>query len=397
MYKRLTTILFTCLTALTLSAQTLSEQSVISLMTCTPGRPLYLHFGHSALRVYDSAFSGADGTSGPIDWVFNYGIFSFDTEHFYTKFTRGETDYMLAMQDTYYFVASSNADGRDVFEQQLNLTLPERQQILDALIENYRPENRVYRYNFVFDNCATRPLRLIEKALPDFHVSTDTLDQTWRDQITYYAGKWSWGEFGINLAFGRLADKRMTVAESLFLPENLMNYMQTSGLVGESHIGTFTPRDGSFWTSPYLLLIVLGLLILGVTVLDIRRKKQTYVLDAVLYLTYALIGCIITFLMFFSTHPFVTENANWLILNPLWFIPFVLCFWKRGRKIHAKLMPAFCMFVVVEFILAISSGQTFHWLLALPLVHSARLLWLYICFYATRRIAGNKKDKKVRG
>ena len=244
-----------------------------------------------------------------------------------------------------------------------------------------------HRYSFFFDNCATRPLRLIEKALPDFRVSTDTLDQTWRDQITYYAGKWTWGEFSINMAFGRLADKRMTVAESLFLPENLMNYMQQSGLVGESHIGTFTPRDGSFWTSPYLLLIVLCLLILGVTVLDLRRKKQTYVLDAVLYLTYALIGCIITFLMFFSTHPFVTENANWLILNPLWLIPFALCFWKRGRKIHARLMPAFCMFVVVEFILAISSGQTFHWILILPLAHAARLLGLYIYFYARKRHA----------
>ena len=387
MYKRLTTIVFACLMALTLTAQTLSEQSVVSLMTCTPGRPLYLHFGHSALRVQDPDFHGADGISGPIDWTFNYGIFSFDTEHFYVKFTRGETDYMLAMQETGYFVSSSQADGRDVFEQELNLTLAERQQILDALIENYRPENRVYRYNFVFDNCATRPLRLIEKALPDFHVSTDTLEATWRDQITYYSGKWTWGEFGINLVFGRLADKKMTVAESLFLPENLMNYIQASGLVGRSHIGTFVPRDGTFMGSPYLVLIVLCLLIVCVTIWDFRRKKQCYVMDATLYLLYTLVGCILTFLMFFSTHPFVTENANWLILNPLWIVPFVLCLWRGGRKIHAKLMPAFCLFVFAEFIMAISSGQTFHWILVLPLVHAARLLCLYIHFYAKKKHA----------
>lgn len=387
MYKRLTTIVFACLIALTTTAQTLSEQSVVSLMTCTPGKPLYLHFGHSALRVQDPAFTGADGRVGPIDWTFNYGIFSFDTEHFYAKFTRGETDYMLALQETGYFVASSEADGRDVFEQELRLTRDERQQILDALIENYRPENRVYRYNFVFDNCATRPLKLIEKALPAFQVSTDTLDATWREQITYYAGKWTWGEFGINMVFGRLADKRMTVAESLFLPENLMNYMQSSGYVGASHIGTFTPRDGTFLTSPYLVLMALCLLIIAVTVADIRRKKQSYVVDAGLYLVYALIGCIITFLMFFSTHPFVTENANWLILNPVWLIPFVLCLWKNGRKIHIKLMPALCLFVVVEFVLAISSGQTFHWILVLPLVHAARMIWLYLHFYAKKRHA----------
>ena len=387
MFKRLSIIVFACVLTLTLSAQTLSEQSSVSLLTCTPGRPLYLHFGHSALRVQDPAFMGADSVCEPVDLTFNYGIFSFDTEHFYIKFTRGETDYMLAMQPTSYFFASSQAEGREVFEQVLQLTLAERQQIMDALIENYKPENRVYRYNFVFDNCATRPLRLIEAALPSFQIATDTLQDTWRDQITYYAGKWSWGEFGINLAFGRLADKQMTVEESLFLPENLMNYMQTTGIVGASRIGKFTPRDGTFMTSPYLVLIVLCCLILGVTIWDIRRKKQCYVLDATLYIFYALLGMVLTFLMFFSTHPFVTENANWLILNPLWLFPFVLCLWKQGRKIHTKLMPAFCLFVFVEFVMVISSGQTFHWMLVLPLVHAARLLWLYIRFYAKKKHA----------
>ena len=387
MYKRLTVILLACILVLPLCAQTLSEQSVVSLMTCTPGKPLYLHFGHSALRVQDPAFLGADSTVSAIDWTFNYGIFSFDTEHFYTKFVRGETDYMLALQPTNYFIATSSEEERTVFEQQLRLTRDERQQILDALIENYKPENRVYRYNFVFDNCATRPMRLIEAALPAFHVSTDTINDTWRDQISYYAGKYTWGEFGINLVFGRLADKRMTVAESLFLPENLMNYIQQSGIVGEYHIGTFTPRNGNFFTSPYLVLIVLCLLIIAVTAWDLRRKKQAYLLDAALYLLYTLLGCIITFLMFFSTHPFVTENANWLLVNPLWLLPFVLCMWKGGRKIHTRLMPAICLFVVVEFILAVSSGQTFHFFLMVPLLHALRLICLYIHFYAKNRHA----------
>ena len=71
MYKRFFSILSTSLLSLTLSAQTLSEQSVVSLMTCTPGVPLYLHFGHSALRVCDPAFTNADGHQMPIDWTFN--------------------------------------------------------------------------------------------------------------------------------------------------------------------------------------------------------------------------------------------------------------------------------------------------------------------------------------
>lgn len=363
--------------AVPVSAQTLSEQSVVSLLTCTPGRPLYLHFGHAALRVQDPAFLSVDSVVSDVDWTFNYGIFSFDTEHFYVKFTRGETDYELALQPTDYFIRSSQAEGREVFEQELLLTLEERQQILDALIENYKPENRVYRYNFVFDNCATRPLRLIEKALPGFVVPEVLLDDTWRDQITYYAGRWSWGEFGINLAFGRQADERMTLAESLFLPENLMNFMETNGPVGASRIGKFTPRDGQFLTSPCLVISLICLLLLVLTVYDVKRGRQTFALDAVLYALYVLIGLILTFLMFFSTHPFVTENANWLLLNPLWLFPLVLCCWPKGRELHRRIAPAIVLFVLVEFILARCSGQTFHLSLLLPLTHALRLIILY--------------------
>ena len=35
------------------SAQRLSDQARISLLTCTPGEELYARYGHTALRVYD--------------------------------------------------------------------------------------------------------------------------------------------------------------------------------------------------------------------------------------------------------------------------------------------------------------------------------------------------------
>ena len=47
--------------------------------------------------------------------------------------------------------------GRDVWQQTLNLTEEEKERLIALLTENYRPENRVYRYNFFYDNCATRP------------------------------------------------------------------------------------------------------------------------------------------------------------------------------------------------------------------------------------------------
>lgn len=386
MRKLFITIYLLLVSILSIQAQTLSEQSSISLMTCTPGRPLYLHFGHAALRVQDPAFLGADSVVAPIDWTFNYGLFSFSTDHFYWKFAKGETDYQLGLQFTPYFIEDSKADGRTVYEQELRLTLNERQMIFDALVENYKPENREYRYNFVFDNCATRPMRLIEAALPTFEVSTDTIADTWRKQITYYAGKWSWGEFGINLVFGRQADQRMTVAESLFLPENLMNYMATSGLVGRNHIGKFTPRDASFWTSPYLMLIVIALLMILLGSYEIKHRKLCFTVDALLYTVYTVIGLIICFLMFASTHPLVGENANILVFNPLCILLLIACLTVKGRRLithHGIYLTAYVLISLI-FTLAIW-GQTFHFLWLLPIMQTVR----YACTYYIMRARNN--------
>ena len=135
----------------------LSDSAVISLMTCTPGDEVYSKYGHSAVRVNDPARG--------FDVTFNYGIFNFQTEHFYAKFVRGETWYQLGIQTTPYFILDSKETGRDTYEQVLNLSQSEKQALFDALEENSRPENMYYLYNFVFDNCATRPFFLLQKSM----------------------------------------------------------------------------------------------------------------------------------------------------------------------------------------------------------------------------------------
>ncbi|MEO6893911.1 MAG: DUF4105 domain-containing protein, partial [Ginsengibacter sp.] len=50
----------------------------ISLLTATPGEELYSTFGHSALRITDTARN--------TDIVYNYGTFNFEEPNFYLKF-----------------------------------------------------------------------------------------------------------------------------------------------------------------------------------------------------------------------------------------------------------------------------------------------------------------------
>lgn len=49
-------------------------------------------------------------------------------------------------------------------EQELNLSAEEKRQLYDALYINALPQNRGgYRYNYFYDNCATRPRDMVEK------------------------------------------------------------------------------------------------------------------------------------------------------------------------------------------------------------------------------------------
>ncbi len=132
----------------------LTEWSDVSVITILPGDPLYSSFGHTAIRVRDD--------SADIDVGYNYGTFDFDEEGFYVKFLRGKLDYYLDRNRFDDVLYAYRMEERPVLEQRLNFTLEERQELFDRLETNYLPENRAYRYEFLYDNCSTRPRDVIE-------------------------------------------------------------------------------------------------------------------------------------------------------------------------------------------------------------------------------------------
>ena len=153
--------LFFSLSVVTMQAQgpkrVIPDSIRISLLTCASGEEIYSLFGHTAIR-YENYTRG-------IDAVFNYGIFNFNAPNFILRFALGETDYQLGVTDYERFAAEYYYLERDVWQQELNLTVQEKGKLVMLLEENYRPENRIYRYNFFYDNCATRPRDLIEKSI----------------------------------------------------------------------------------------------------------------------------------------------------------------------------------------------------------------------------------------
>lgn len=299
----------------------------ISLLTCSPGDELYSAFGHTAIRANDM--------------VFNYGMFNFNTEGFYIKFVSGQTDYELGVEMMDGFERQYERRNRSVIEQKLNLTNEEKAALFNALIENTRPENKTYRYNFVFDNCATRPRVKIEECLKGaikYDVKEES--ESYRKLIEKYVGEDSWIKFGIDILIGAEADKTASFFDRLFLPDELMNAFATARRDNGERLVTETKEivsqdkdeddDEDNGVTP-LAVAVIAMSIISIASLLFPRKLKA--LDFVLFLATGLLGVVVTYLCFFSLHPLVGENYNLLWLNPLHLIIPLTIFIKKARKI----------------------------------------------------------------
>lgn len=120
----------------------------ISLLTCGPGdEEVYEVFGHTAVRVIDSV--------AHTDEVYNYGTFAYGPD-FELQFMKGKLLYYLNVEPFNAFMAEYIRANRSVEEQVLVLDWKQKEHIRYFLDWNAEPENKNYKYDFFFDNCATR-------------------------------------------------------------------------------------------------------------------------------------------------------------------------------------------------------------------------------------------------
>lgn len=129
----------------------------IYLLTCSPHQEVYSLYGHSAMRV-ENRQTGED-------IAVNYGMFNFDKPFFVLRFVFGLTDYEMGVCPFEAFKREYMYHGSSVVQQELNLTASEKLRVLAALNKNWLPENRVYRYNYFYDNCTTRVRDIVESCV----------------------------------------------------------------------------------------------------------------------------------------------------------------------------------------------------------------------------------------
>jgi hypothetical protein len=325
----------------------------ISLLTCQPHDEVYSLYGHTAIRYHDFH------KKSKVDAAFNYGVFNFHAPHFVARFVFGLTDYELGAFPYHLFQAEYRHFGSMVTEQVLNLTAQEKYQLRQALSENLRPENCVYRYNYFYNNCTTKARDIIERCINGNVEYADREDYTptYREMIHEMTQRNPWSRFGNDLLLGIKADQPTILRQQEFLPQNLMYDFDRARindngtcrpLVKERRVSVppgVQMHESGFPLSPLVCFSIL--LVIGIIIFLIEWKMQSIfiVWDVLLMLATGIIGIVLT-LMLFSQHPTVSLNLQIILFNPLpW-----LFLWPviRGRKtVYWRITAALCCLFLI--------------------------------------------------
>ena len=325
----------------------LSDSAQVSLITYTPGEELYQAFGHSAIRVRDD-FLG-------MDRLYNYGVFDFETPNFYVKFVHGDLRYQLAVGPGEEEIRTVGAYGQGVTELLLNLSPAQRQALFEALEINLLPENRFYPYDFILDNCSTRPRDVIERVTGSPVLLREAGKQTFREMLDPYFARMPWIGFGVSLLLGATVDRLASPREACFLPANLERAVQTSkngdqNLVEEKKV--IFPPEVLAVTSPFLSPICVFSSGGGLWFLFwyMRRKGHSRWPTAFFLMILGLLGTFVLGVSFWTRLWVLHENYNLLWLVPLHLPAGLWLLFAKRRPVFLRWYLWFAFLAAVVFV-----------------------------------------------
>ena len=314
-------------------AERLSDRASVSLLTMRPGDEVYSVFGHSAFRITDPSLG--------LDRTYNFGTFDFDQPFFVVRFARGQLDYILDAVPYAYELSKYRYLRRPVIEQRLAFP-PEAVRALYRMLETNRlPENRAYRYDFFFDNCSTRLLATLDKALteagyPPITLANTPRDKTFRELLQPYLDAHPLTDLGTDLGLGLPTDRVATPREATFLPDGLMYALDRATidghpLVRETRTAVAVPgyhieRDVVRWPQ---WLAALAFLLGSVATVRGRRRGASRLGrlgDTLLFGLAGIAGIVLSFLWLGTQHTVTGPN-----LNVLWAWPshLIAAWWLR--------------------------------------------------------------------
>lgn len=360
--------------ALAISFAALAADDVeVSIVNFYPGPDVYELEGHTALRV----------KSPDYDVAVSYGTYDFNSPNFIYRFVKGETDYRVVAYPWQPFADAYIRQGRRIVAHPVALDSAQTARFLILVDDNLRPENAVYRYNYVKDNCATRPLAIVERALGDSIVlegSPMSGMTTFREAMRRYHANYPWYQFGIDLALGSGIDYPITLREATFAPATLDSVIASATVGGRpvtrqtiviNDVAPDAAIEGPtpWYLTPLAVFTLLFLITVALTVMDICRRRVSRWFDSLLFGAFGLAGCLIAFLVFISVHEATSPNYLLVWLNPFCLIPAIFIWLKKAKT-------AVLSYQIVNFVVLV--GLAAAWPL-LPQSANIAFLPLLLC------------------
>ena len=365
---------------------------VVSLLVCEPGSEIYELEGHAALRVRHDVYG---------DFTVNWGVFDFNSPGFVYRFVKGETDYIAAAAPTPYFLRAYEAQGRSVREYDLRLDSLQAERLTEAVLLNIQPANRTYRYNYVLDNCATRPLAVVEAAISDtLTLATPPIApgqrSTFRNVMRHYHAAYPWYQLGIDLALGSGIDRQISEREASFapvllgpmvagatLPDGSEAVAASRYVIGGADVPSAVLSPTPWYLTPMAVALLILALSAAVSIGQLRGlcHRCARWFDSVWFAIEGLEGLLLTFLIFISVHEATSPNWLYLWLNPMCFIGAVSPWLKNGVSLqftYQSVNFALLIALAVIFVLGIQSpNPAFLPLIGATLMRSATIIYMY--------------------
>ena len=309
------------------------ESTEISVLTCDPGNEIYSLFGHSALRI-KNPINGQD-------LVVNWGLFEFSESQFQFgyDFAKGRLKYYMGIQLMSNFITEYRRSKRGIREQVLNLSNQEKYKIIQLLEENYKPENRKYKYEFFYDNCSSRLRDIIKKVFGEninFYQSPKSNKFTFRETIHLYLESFPWLKLGIDLVLGKKIDKLVSNENLMFLPLNVEEIFDKSLVENNGSIKNLVKSKNTLIESfenknklnnigfySWILLAITLLLII------FKLDKALGVWSSLNLFIIGLLGIVLVFMWIGTDHNATKMNFNLLWASPFHFI-LIFCLIKES-------------------------------------------------------------------
>jgi len=320
----------------------------VSLLTADPGTELYSSFGHSAIRMREI---GPDGR----DLVFNFGTFDFDTPNFYGKFATGKLNYMLSVAPYDRFIIEYDYYKRGLREQVLDLNQEQKDFLLQHLDAQYDPARRFYKYDFFYNNCATKIRDAFDIAMGEQLVWSDSIaeEKTFRNLIDEFVLPLPWADFGIDLALGAVIDRPATELEKQFLPTYMEQAFANATifengvsrpLVKQSRVLLEYPKEDTQQSlfNPTVVFWLIAVVFAALTLYGFKKGKLMKGLDVAFFGILGILGLVVAFLWFFTDHS--ATALNW---NILWAFPgHLVLVWGLVARPNAAWISSYLLFVL---------------------------------------------------